>query len=284
MDRVAKLQFDDFSADKILREAQRIHEVRPKQRKQRALVLGWWGSTTRSLHRYDELHEKLGAELVTLVPCSTNAMFGQGEDGNRVLLKAAEAFQDIDSQNARVVVHVFSNGGLFIYLRLFEQHPEWRAHVMAVIFDSTPGNLNFMIGYRALMANTPKLRPVVYGAAFVSFWSFFKFLRARPRRGLRNFLLLFILYMIASVRSARREKAYHDKVITDPMCVPSLYVYSKADQLVDYRMVERVFRSRSQHKPVSKCFEASPHVAHCKAHPEEYTAMVQQLIEGASKT
>eukprot|EP00927_Polykrikos_kofoidii_P070031 TRINITY_DN65860_c0_g1_i1.p1 TRINITY_DN65860_c0_g1~~TRINITY_DN65860_c0_g1_i1.p1 ORF type:complete len:281 (-),score=26.32 TRINITY_DN65860_c0_g1_i1:141-908(-) len=251
-------------------------EADGKPRRHRALILGWWGSSKRSLYRYEKLHEELGAELVVSVPCSTDAMLGKGADGKQAILKAAEAFDEV--VDARVVVHLFSNGGMLLYFRVFKENPHWRGNVAAVIFDSTPGNMSFVTGYRAIMANTPKLRPVSYGVSSVFAFYALRALWKQPGRSLWVVLFLACLSAIASVRSVRKNRVYHNKVIADPMTAPSLYIYSKNDLLVDYRVIERVILGRAQHKPESKCFESSAHVAHCKEHPEEYSAAVQQLL------
>lgn len=254
-----------------------------KASQHRALILGFWGSSSRSLYRYETLHTQLGAEKVVVIPCSTDTMMGRGKDGWDASLKMTQLFQDLEETDSRVVVHLFSNGGLFIYLRFFERNPRYRTNVAAVVFDSTPGYLNFITGTNAVLANHPEWKPIAYGVAFLAFASLLRKLW-KSTRPLQHSLLLTMLYLIASAWSAHRDRQYHNRVIADPMTAPSLYIYSKADRLVDYRVVEKVYKGRSAFKPMIKCFEDSHHVAHCKTHTEAYAAAVQQLLKVALNT
>lgn len=68
---------------------------------------------------------------------------------------------------------------------------------------------------------------------------------------------------------------------------PELFVFSKADDLVDHKFVEEVIekrRARPRAVVESLCFEDSPHVGHIKMYPEAYAAAVTAWLDQVAAT
>ncbi|KAJ3062154.1 hypothetical protein HK102_008860, partial [Quaeritorhiza haematococci] len=66
---------------------------------------------------------------------------------------------------------------------------------------------------------------------------------------------------------------------------PRLYLYSKADDLIDWEGVQRHARETREAgvEVREKCWETSAHVQHLRAHPEEYKALVDAFLEDIQK-
>lgn len=256
----------------------------------RALVFGWWGSTARSLNRYERLHQDLGATAVETVPCKSMDMSKNAKLPRGAQSAAQACLGTPDGARLPIVVHVFSNGGMVQYLNFFKSHPELRSDVAAAIFDSTPGllDLNTFIG--ALSANVPAfklVKPVcsvllVAGAVrLVQMW------RVNAKRAYRILAVLAMLVALHTRNTNKTNHSYFQRCLKEPCASPSLYVFSSSDKLVDHRVVARLAHERglehsSAPKPVTKRWDDSPHVAHAKAHPEEYKAALEDLLRAAS--
>lgn len=252
----------------------------------RALIFGWWGSTVRNLNRYERLHRDLGATAIEMVPCKSMDM-SKNAKLPRIAQQAAKAcLESPGGARLPIVIHVFSNGGMVQYLNFFKNHPELRSDVAAAIFDSTPGYLDLNTFIGALSANIPALRMIK--PAFSALSAVGAVLLVRLWRRNRNRAYRVVAVMAALValhmRSTRRTNhVYFQRCLKDPCAVPSLYLFSSVDKLVDYRVVERLAHERRlEHsiapKPLVLRWDDSPHVAHAKAHPVEYKAAMEDLL------
>eukprot|EP00747_Dinoflagellata_sp_TGD_P221375 gnl/TRDRNA2_/TRDRNA2_93215_c0_seq2.p1 gnl/TRDRNA2_/TRDRNA2_93215_c0~~gnl/TRDRNA2_/TRDRNA2_93215_c0_seq2.p1 ORF type:complete len:207 (+),score=23.76 gnl/TRDRNA2_/TRDRNA2_93215_c0_seq2:151-771(+) len=184
----------------------------------------------------------------------------------------------IDSSSSPVVVHIFSNGGNMLYHRLFDSHPSLHTRVRAAIFDSTPGSLNFASGFGAIYANSS--RPLLLVTVPLVLYLLVVLVRLFRRKPLSTSIASALLVSF----SWKNDRSYFERCLSDSLAAPSLYLYSKSDRLVDYQVVERLIagrRKRDQAVVCAKCWEDSPHVAHCKTYPGEYRAAVEGLLRSS---
>ncbi|GAA6019974.1 hypothetical protein JCM11491_006727 [Sporobolomyces phaffii] len=203
------------------------------------------------------------------------------------------------SDSGGILVHVFSNGGCMSLKWLNqelarEDHDETPADsdvepaasektrllasssssssppspplagTRAIVFDSCPGRSSLLVTMRA------------FSAPIRSKWL------KLPAMGLLALLHGFIsLYNLVSRKRPILDRLY--SYLNDPSTlptVPRLYLYSKVDELIPYRDVERhaaAAAARSVPVPVrTERFDATSHVGHVRGDPERYWRAIEE--------
>jgi Eukaryotic protein of unknown function (DUF829) len=171
----------------------------------------------------------------------------------------------------RILVHAFSNGGSFTFLtfaKLFRQRAGTTIPLLALILDSGPGRSDYARSINAIMAGVPQhplVRLPARGAVHVmltAMWALNKVLGAE-----------------SIVQQSYREM--NDGGIFD-MDTPRLYLYSKSDEMVNWRHVEahaEIARKKGDVRVECVRFEKSGHVNHVREDGEKYWDAVRRCWE-----
>ena len=74
---------------------------------------------------------------------------------------------------------------------------------------------------------------------------------------------------------------FYSKMAEDPLRCPQLFLYSKADKLIDYRDVDYIIDVRRSKDVLvmSLCWEDSEHVSHLRQHRETYMKQCHDFLD-----
>lgn len=163
----------------------------------------------------------------------------------------------------RVLVKAFSNGGAFAFLHFAGFYYSLTGSVIpinAIIFDSGPAIGDLARGVAAIMAVVPR-NPVLWYPVVFLLNIFLRLLWARDT-------------VLRRKSVVRRTYFGLNEPRLLPNGVPRLYLYSKADTMVDWREVEAHARNAEENGASGKTelvkFEKSEHVAHVREDAEKY--------------
>ena len=283
----------------------------PKEDVPLALILGWLGSEIQSLKRYVQLYRDRGHRV--LVYSAMNNQFVAAEDvllekvqplaglldsfeclipgepvtaketGKALLAKEmAAALAPMSAvrkagKAKTVTVHLFSNGGAHSLYLLLKSLTLQRKRLLlhSLVIDSAPGTPSVSTGVRAMTLHMDKSSTRYYV----------------------TWLLLTVgthvsrMLDVALGRLSLSDK-YHAAVLSKSAddgehdAAPRLFLYSRADDLVDYRDVERAVEDARKHGVPVKAhsWPDSAHVQHMKQHSKEYTALIEGNLGSATTT
>lgn len=190
--------------------------------------------------------------------------------------KMIELIADLSLEDNPVIFHVFSNGGGAVYRWIMEillQKVPPRLNVVGCIFDSSPGNTNTLFSlqagacavFRGVNVDRSWKRYILAILAFILmlFWQ----------------IMGYFAQVIGSEPAAR--VTYFNTLKNEPSRWPQLFLYSKADKLINHADVTEVAEHRkSLGVSVSTiCWEDSEHVGHFSVHREAYTNAVYRFID-----
>ncbi|PPQ63247.1 hypothetical protein CVT24_005707 [Panaeolus cyanescens] len=271
------------------------------------LIFGWMGAQLSHLLKYVKPYNELYPESAKIIVCSEASFFWTGSSGRkRNLRPVAEALEllgclppskkgskSFASANIQpiipgirptILVHAFSNGGSWQLATLselleshisFEDRPNIPLWPSALILDSCPGNGGLQATQRAF--STAIRNPII---------------RALSRWMIR--LIYFVMYIQKAIL---RRKFDTLEIMKEQLNSTSLlpwfgkhtrrlYIYSTKDDIIPYHDVEKHATDAESKGFVVKRrrFDDSPHVAHAKAHPDEYWQEIQTLWDEASRS
>lgn len=259
----------ELSEIRVLRcvdRAPQLHEPRPL-----VVMLGWMGSTPKHVDKYAALYlrESVGADVVA-VCAPIKAMFGSARRKAELcsrILGAVGELADASSASAGagaaprpLLVHLFSNGGVSLYRCLAPQLLAHRARTatynyIGTVWDSAPGYMTIASGVRA------------FSAAI----------------GLPQWLvcLLMLPWFLCSCCVGESPERNWNALLHDPIMLPSLYLFSDADNLISSVYIEQLIavRRRAGVEITERKFANSPHVQHLRSSPEGYVAALDQWME-----
>ena len=288
------------------------------------VLAGWLGCQPKHLRRYKELYENLGWDviikiatppMVVLTSIARPSPITQEEyslcihnnnnNNNEMMTRKKEysmtdvainILRQIMISNCPIfIVHVFSNGGCFLWEKMRQilytrtipqttttnnsdkeenQSPDNNMYHMVdqiqmklggVVFDSSP----------ASFANNPNL---MYNA-----------MRYSPF--LERMKLYSFLYAKRKVLGEKKEWSIRQARANDFWCgmrncilsIPQLYIYSHNDPLTPFQPLDELVYHRQRnhnHNNIihSLKFQDSPHCSHLRSHPTEYTQAIQSFI------
>lgn len=134
------------------------------------LLLGWAGCQDKYLQKYSKIYEDRG--LITVrYTAPISKLFWQRSDMLLIGDKILKLLCDMNFDNHPVIVHVFSNGGAYLYqhIALAMKRSKQPIQIRGMIFDSAPGERRVMGLFRALKVILGKDRPCgPIKSAFVS--------------------------------------------------------------------------------------------------------------------
>lgn len=185
--------------------------------------------------------------------------------------KLLELLFDYEIEKEPLLFHVFSNAGVMLYryvLELLQTHRRFcHLRVVGTIFDSGPGDRNLVGALRALAA----------------------ILEHRPA-ALRLLLLMAfalvagLFHVLLAPLTALFHTHFYDRLLDAASRWPELYLYSKADEVVLARDVERMVEARLAHQVLVRSvdFVSSAHVSHLRDYPTYYTSLCVNFMRSCA--
>lgn len=187
---------------------------------------------------------------------------------------AVEVIRSHASPEKPVLLHMFSNGGVSKTTHMLEAYRQATGKALpitAMILDSAPGTADLNASMKAFSYALPRmwiLRLISKGVLyfFLVFWKLVHFVtcRADPVRLARKVINdPFLVYPANAERVMRR-----------------CYIYSDADELVDWREVEKhADESEAKGWVVRmELFKGAPHVGHMRADPDRYWGIIKEYL------
>ncbi|KAL3479734.1 hypothetical protein BJX99DRAFT_221665 [Aspergillus californicus] len=262
------------------------------------LIAFWMNASSRALVKYVAQYRRLAprAKIIFIRTASSEFILRPTKRAQYArLAPAVEALQASSPKESPVFTHMFSNGGVFATTYLLEAYQKATGHsllVSSTVIDSAPGIATLKASIRAFSYILPKQ------------W----ILRLLGKVLLYTYLgtmLMFgaVLNRVFGVRDAVRVTR---QLINDPRIMAGsglgsrsgsgqgspphrCYIYSEADELVDYRDVESHAADAEAKGFVVRRekFLGSPHVAHMMVDSERYWDVVKLYLKmesGVGKT
>ncbi|CAG8959230.1 hypothetical protein HYFRA_00012588 [Hymenoscyphus fraxineus] len=234
------------------------------------LLLGWMDALPRHLSKYAAAYENLYPSsriLIVTTSALDISIYSRAANWKRVE-PALEVLYSLDADGAKILMHLFSNGGAFTGMLLANGYREKMGKVLPVcgmVLDSSPGRTRHEATIRAFSLGMPKnvvLRTigVFLLRVFLVCWRVNDILRRQPN-------------LIDQVRVELNDPAVFEAG------AKRLYVYSVNDDMVEWRDVEehiKEAKERGYGVEVGR-FEGSGHVAHMLFDSERYWGAVERL-------
>ncbi|GAM21833.1 hypothetical protein SAMD00019534_050080, partial [Acytostelium subglobosum LB1] len=228
------------------------------------LLLGWVGSGHKQLSKYAHYWNKKGCDTIQYAtPFFDFALTTFAKFKAVRILRQIKSYLESKPRCKQIIIHMFSNGGGFNYahmLRLMKSQKEFtfiHSYIKGVIMDSLP-TLSLITGFQALQKAVP----------------------------LPVFLVAVLLSPVLAVFWAPLVFNYYSTLANKTNRWQHLLIYSRADSLVDWNIVERFRRRLSvaliDHNLINyRCFDDSEHVLHMKMHAKEYKGLLDNFITAA---
>ena len=181
--------------------------------------------------------------------------------------KVLEVILELNLEESPIFCHAFSNAGGMVYQHISQlcQTGKYAAvNIIGCIFDSLPCPLNYLVGANAVV-NSFEANIVV------RYTVYFMFLALWPLKELW-----------AKVWSGPSERSlYWDYMYNERVKWPSLYLYSKVDEIVDSQHIENVISNRKKLGAdiAVLCWDDSAHVQHLRKHREAYIRRCLEFLD-----
>ncbi|XP_048671469.1 transmembrane protein 53 isoform X2 [Marmota marmota marmota] len=176
--------------------------------------------------------------------------------------KLLELLFDYEIEREPLLFHVFSNAGVMLYryvLELLQTHRRFcHLRVVGTIFDSGPGDNNLVGALRALAVILEHQHALMRLLLLVAFT-----------------LVAVLFHILLAPLTGLFHTRFYDKLQNAESHWPELYLYSKADEIVLARDVERMVEARLAHRVLVRSvdFVSSAHVSHLRDYPTYYTSL-----------
>ncbi|XP_047401392.1 transmembrane protein 53 isoform X1 [Sciurus carolinensis] len=229
------------------------------------ILLGWGGCRDKNLAKYSAIYHERGCIVIRYTAPWHMIFFSEslGIPSLRLLAqKLLELLFDYEIEREPLLFHVFSNAGVMLYryvLELLQTHQRFcHLRVVGTIFDSGPGDSNLVGALRALaviLEHRPALMRLLLLVAFT--------------------LVAVLFHILLAPLTALFHTHFYDKLRDAGSHWPELYLYSRADEVVLARDVERMVEARLAHQVLVRSvdFVSSAHVSHLRDYPIYYTSL-----------
>ncbi|XP_053356291.1 transmembrane protein 53 [Clarias gariepinus] len=236
------------------------------------ILLGWAGCRDKYLSKYSSMYNEQGCVTVRYTaPLKTvfiSESFGYKELHNTAQ-KLLEILYDYEVENNPIFFHVFSNGGFMLYrymVELLQSHKQFSSlYVVGSVMDSTPGNQNVLGALRALKTTLgPKVNVLLRWLLLALF-------------AVSVVLLRVVLYPVTK----HFHKNHYDAMMDRPAPWPQMYLYSRADQVIRYRDVEKMVQSLQEKGVCAESYDfiTPPHVSLFRDCPEDYSNRCRTFLK-----
>jgi hypothetical protein len=243
----------------------------------------WMNAPPRALAKYAVEYRRLVPTVrIVFIRSSSNDFFVRATEGAQQagVTPAVDAISSFATPENPVFIHLFSNGGLSKTTHLLKAYKAATGTPLpfsSMIVDSAPGTASLHSAVRAFSFALPRMWILrLLGKSFL--W-----------------LSLIMIKVIQAITRAPDVISRARKVINDPSLVQAVnakgvptrcYIYSDADDLVDYHDVElHASESEAAGWLVRReLFRGSPHVGHMRAEPDRYWGIVKEYLESSALT
>lgn len=237
----------------------------------------WMNAPPRALAKYVVEYRRIAPSArIIFIRSSSNDFFLRSAartQRNRVT-PAVDAIRAFATPGNPVFMHLFSNGGLSGTTHMLQAHYQATGKplpISSMIIDSAPGTATLAAAVRAFSFALPRM------------W----ILRLISKSFLWMFLILF--KVMHTITRSPDPISLARKVINDTSLVQAAkakgiptrcYIYSDADELVDWHDVEKHASESEACGWVVRRerFQGSPHVGHMKTAPDRYWAIVTDYL------
>ncbi|KAB0405697.1 hypothetical protein E2I00_015749 [Balaenoptera physalus] len=203
------------------------------------ILLGWGGCTDKNLAKYSAIYHKRGCIVIRYTAPWHMVFFSEslGIPSLRVLAqKLLELLFDYEVEKEPLLFHVFSNAGVML----------------------GPGDGNLLGALRALAA-VLEHRPAALRLLLLMAFA----------------LVAVLFHVLLAPLTSLFHTHFYDRLLDAASRWPELYLYSRADEVVLARDVERMVEARLAHRVLvhSVDFVSSAHVSHLRDYPTYYTSL-----------
>jgi hypothetical protein len=233
------------------------------------LIVPWMDAQPRHIAKYTAGYEMLypSAQILAITTSSYDVAFNTTAANINRISPALEILYALPP-NTKLLLHFFSNGGGFTTMLLakcYKKKMEKPLPVAATVFDSTPGRDKWPESVRAIAVGLPKnivLRTI--GTLILHLmYAFYVF----------GYLLTGQEDLVEQTRRALNDKSLFD------LDAPRVYIYSVADDMVDWRDVEEHGEEAMKlgYTVNREKYLAGGHAGHLIEDPKRYWSIVQEL-------
>ncbi|TQV91994.1 paxU protein [Cordyceps javanica] len=276
--------FDSLSDQVFVRDGDLEAVTATKNHPDIVAIYGWGDCLPQHVAKYADGYRAMfpGAKQVVVLSPIAKAMFTSRKQRREHMTPVvnylfgspnASESTGVVQGDSRILVHAMSNTGAINFAATLDAYVErFKSPMPHTLFvmDSTPGGTNLTWANlkrwsRAMALGTAKWFPWPF-VATQSIWAFFLLL---------NTLFLWVRrrqHAGAWSRIAAHQEAFATKRAR------RLYIYSKDDDLIDYRDIENHALESEQlgYAVDTKEFYGSGHVGHMRMHPDEYWPTIQR--------
>ncbi|KAI6234024.1 Transmembrane protein 53 [Aphelenchoides fujianensis] len=254
------------------------------------LLFGWGGATERLLRRYELIYERAGYATIAyisqfIVPWSLQTTRRWAVD---FVQKA-----NLESEGGRpLLIHAFSMTGITTFWALWElleKRPfgaRIKRQVRGIVFDRQAAGrkgVNATLDFSGpTRITSPRIAAEAvanghYPPSMRDLSS--SFLRAGTRTAVFFWYALVRLRLLVNSGSIDDTCAFHRLSLRVDLPANQLFLYSKADPLIDYRNVEEFaeIQRKAGVRVETKRWEESGHIQHYAHDPREYERLCLQF-------
>jgi hypothetical protein len=234
------------------------------------IVSAWMGANPKHISKYVLGYRTIfpNAALLVITNAIPDVSYRSDSSQRKRLDPALSVVEGLPANDSRLLIHVFSNGGVNQVVQLASMYQSRHRRplpVKSMILDSCPGTAGYKTGLAALSVGLPKswaLRAILLGFIhLIVLWSLV-LNRLLPERNL--------------VDSLRRR--LNDSSLF-PFKAPRVYIYSPMDLMVSWKDIEsHAVEASKKGWPVhQEVFEKSSHVGHLMADKNRYWEIVKRM-------
>lgn len=240
------------------------------------LILSWGAAPLNAVAKYTTQYEKLyPTSRMVLITTTFRDLITHTETSQQKVL--ASAVDILSSQpNARILVHLFSNGGAYKLVELAKAYRRANNAILpinALAMDSAPGNSRLFDSIRAMSSVLPKSRPLrpLYWAGIALIFLYLMWLRA-------------YYGIFGGMPVTWRVYGW----LNDPALIDArakrLYIFSRSDGMIWWQDVVEHCKIARENGVVASFeeFHGSLHVAHMVKDPRRYWHLMEYLWDGTS--
>lgn len=238
------------------------------------IVFSWTSAQAKHVAKYTDQYRSLfpASRILVITTAIRDLCFRSSEKKQRSLQPAVNLIQSYGELNG-VLVHCFSDGGSHKFIELskaFHNQIGRKLPCSALCLDSTPGRPRFTNLCAAYRQTLPENKILSFAGMAVGAVVLCGYLVCYAGKA--------PVYTVVS----RTRKELHSDMHRDPQ-VPTCYIYSKSDTLVNWKDVQdHADKSKSLAIPVeSVCFSKSRHCRHTQENSELYWKSITNLWKQA---
>lgn len=282
------------------------------------IICTWLGAAHKHIAKYTALYRDIAPRTrILLIESDVQILVSSYAHQRRQIQKPVSVVLDIIAEckslenaiatseskdsgdSPKIILHAFSNGGinaatqLLIELRKRNNGP---IPLASIVLDSGPAKGTYWRSYNAMVLSLPPdVISQIFGAIAVHFllvllYTWIACGNENPASLMRRTLLdeetLHLTPNASNGHSDNSHLAANNKTDTFSQPTQILYLYSKADRMVDWTDIrDHAIDARSRGWQVSEVvFDGSAHCAHMSRFESRYTAAIRAMYVGSGQS